>query len=404
MKNALFGIILLISFVFQGCDDDKKYLIFENTSSKVCEDNASTSALKDKITNATIENLKNNKNKSIVVDIPRVRRAISKLSFNFEDITAKDSNNCKSNLKIVIPQKMLDEIEKDFKKGNGFIDFLEGGFNAKANNFTKNNIDYNVEMTEDGKSIYDAKIKDAKQFDEIVSFVSRAMVLEQKENITQDVEYKGMYLIVWASQIYNTESGYDINKKINNKGEVLYCFDGKCKTEKEIKAYADKNELKTNYIMSDENRYSGSNQFTRGAYKLITGEDMIDSTAIIKTINSKYIYIYCLSDKSICKTEAEVATFLNVPTNGGISKIYGEWTNIENGNCNDNDDKWRLLIYKDKNLIRYEGYEYHGVVTNSKMLDNNNFVLSLSVEAEGNFRDEDVKFSKSRFIYCGKVK
>lgn len=144
----------------------------------------------------------------------------------------------------------------------------------------------------------------------------------------------------------------------------------------------------------NESEDVGTNRLKDAAYKLITGNKLSNSNDIVEKINSKNIRIYCLSDSNVCKTEEEVAKYLNVPTGGSISKVFGKWTNLKEGDCNDDSDKYIFAIYKHNNLIRYEGYDDDGVITAYKELSNGDIVLEASIESEGYYFNRYIKLSK----------
>lgn len=164
------------------------------------------------------------------------------------------------------------------------------------------------------------------------------------------------------------------------------------------------------------------NSMMKGAYRLITGNELTNNNDIVEKYNSKNVVIYCLADGSVCKTETEVAKYLNLPTGGSIKKLFGHWVYYENGNCKDDEEMGYLVIGKDNNLIYYSKYESSGVVTKYTELNNGSFEIDISYSFhENEYADYSVvvtkngktlnvqsnysgKISNSKYKYCGDAK
>lgn len=96
-------------------------------------------------------------------------------------------------------------------------------------------------------------------------------------------------------------SGTDKNKKFSKTR--LYTFDGK----KYNSASSSAQKIESKQAETAKN--NTSNSLVDSAYKMMTGETSTNQSNILIKTNSKGIKIYCLSDKSMCKTEIEVKDY-----------------------------------------------------------------------------------------------
>ncbi len=269
MKKLLASNIFFIGLLFMhGCSDEKgsknilNDMLSEHKETKsLCDDNTSFNILNKLIADGVIDKIKIQETS---YDISKVRASVALMKMAYGSIatTKKDPNStqvfCKSQMKITIPSGMLENIEKGYKNLDNQGTFRNAnidGFESSANNFIKNNIEYNAQPTDDGKEIY-AGFDNPEQLNEIVDFVSTAIILEQASGISKN------------------------NKSVN--------------------------------LASPQNMNSPNDEYMKNyAYHLMTGIDMLNINDIKIKTNSSGIKIYCLSDMSMCKTEAEVVDYFN---------------------------------------------------------------------------------------------
>lgn len=274
MKKLFAVNIFFIGLLFMfGCSDDKSSkniandILSDNKKiESLCDENASFNVLNELVTDGVIDKIKTLET-SYDIDISKARASMASMKIVYGSIatTKKDPNStqvfCKSQIKITIPSDMLRNIEKGYKNlleiQGTFRNANIGGFESSANNFIKNGIEYNVQPTDDGKEIY-AGFDNQTQLDEIVDFVSTAIIFEQVSSLLKKN-----------------------NKNIN--------------------------------LTSPQNKNISTGEYLKNyAHKLMTGIDMSSPNDIKIKTNSRGIKIYCLSDMSMCKTEAEVIDYFNM--------------------------------------------------------------------------------------------
>lgn len=289
------------------------------------------------------------------------------------------------------------------EKGNSKIDYLT----QKDNNVSSEENLSNKNATD----IINAGIQAIHQGE-----YSRAVELYQKACDNSDARGCGLLAIMYDIGMGEVHQDHVKAKELFSKA----CNLGHQKSCEKVATINSSEGTQQDNTGLDNNYDVGTNRFKDAAYKLITGNKLSNSNDVVEKINSKNIRIYCLSDSNVCKTEEEVAKYLNVPTGGGISKVFGKWTNLKEGDCNDDSDKYIFAIYKHNNLIRYEGYDDDGVITAYKELSNGDIVLEASIESEGYYFNRYIKLSKVgktllitwdpeedkesyTYVYCGNV-
>lgn len=267
-KLFTINIFFIALLSIYGCSDDKgsknivnDILSDSKETKSLCDDNTSFNILNKLVIDGAIDKIKIQETS---YDISKARASIASMKMAYGSIatTKKDPNStqvfCRSQIKITIPSGMLENIEKGYKNlenQGAFRNANIDGFESSANNFIKNNIEYNAQPTDDGKEIY-AGFDNPEQLNEIADFVSTAIILEQASGISKN------------------------NKNVN--------------------------------LTSPQNLNSSSDEHIKNyAHQLMTGIDMSNINDIKIKTNSNGIKIYCLSDMSMCKTEAEVMDYFN---------------------------------------------------------------------------------------------